>query len=211
MTDIIYLVCEDFSLSPGFTADTLSQTEHRYCREQLDQNRLQSEHTWTVTARLRRWHKHCCVICILNIFISVFVLLMLNKCPHTTFGFFFSIWAVCCPWKRWVQIIKSFFYSADIYLCQVISLSMSNVKVTFSNTSFFSSTAAVILLCAAVGARQEACVWNYPVMICSTDGSIKQKQQTAALNLWCVLQLTGPPGGQHIQTRAVVRLHHTAH
>lgn len=129
---------------------------------------------------------------------------LLNKCRHTTLGFFFnlrcvlSLKALSADNKKGFSIQQIFISARSFpFQCQTSDI--------FECVLFF-CTAAVIFLCAAVAARREAFVWNYPVMICSTDGSIKQKQQTAALNLWCVLQLTGPPGGQHIQTRAVVCL-----
>lgn len=129
---------------------------------------------------------------------------LLNKCRHTTLGFFFnlrcvlSLKALSADNKKGFSIQQIFISARSFpFQCQTSDI---------FKCVLFSCTAAVMFLCAAVAARREAFVWNYPVMICSTDGSIKQKQQTAALNLWCVLQLTGPPGGQHIQTRAVVCL-----
>lgn len=80
-------------------------------------------------------YKHYCVICILNIFISVFVLLMLDKMsPIPLFGF--SIWKVCCPWKHWLEIIKR-------YVIQQIFISARSFpfqceKSDIFNTRFFS-------------------------------------------------------------------------
>lgn len=55
--------------------------------------------------------------------------------PHH-FGVFFSIWDACCPWKRWVQIIKKVFLFSR-YLSLPGHFPFNVKQVTFSNASFF--------------------------------------------------------------------------